>query len=66
MKNQADYDQYECPYSHVSKECGHELRGPEGYEDTYSVWCPCGFRGPVFCLDPDKLRLRKKITEDYI
>lgn len=59
MKNQADYSEYKCPYSHVEKEFGHELNGPECYEDTYWVWCACGFRGPVFCLDPVKLGLEK-------
>ena len=58
MKNRADYSQYKCPYEHVEKECGHELKGPEGY-DTYGIWCACGFRGPVFELDPDKLKLEK-------
>ena len=60
MKNQADYSQYKCPFEHVEKECGHELRGPQGYEDTDSVWCRCGFSGPIFCMDPEKLRLVKK------
>ncbi len=59
MKNRADYSQYKCPYSHIEKDCEHLLQGPEGYEDTYSVWCACGFRGPVFILDPEKLRLEK-------
>jgi len=57
LKNRFDYSKYACPYSHVDKECGHELKGPEGYEDTYGVWCACGFRGPVFCLEPDELKL---------
>ena len=39
MKNQADYSLYKCPYSHIEKDCGHELHGPEGYENTYGVWC---------------------------
>jgi len=60
LKNQADYSQYECPYSHLPKDCGHELHGPEAYSDTYGVWCPCGFRGPVFYLDPEELGLKKK------
>ena len=60
MKNRADYSLYECPFSHIEKEFGHELNGPEGWEDTYGVWCRCGFRGPVFCLEPEKLNLRKK------
>ena len=59
MKNGADYSQYKCPYEHVEKECGHELKGPEGYVHTYGIWCACGFRGPVFELDPDKLKLEK-------
>ncbi len=59
MKNQADYSLYKCPYSHIEKECGHELHGPEGYENTYGIWCACGFRGPVFCLDPIELNLKK-------
>ena len=60
MKNQADYSQYKCPYDYLEKECGHELKGPEGYENVHSVWCACGFRGPVFYLNPDELRLQKK------
>ena len=59
LKNKADYSQYKCPYSHLEKECGHELHGPEGYENTYSVWCSCGFRGPVFYLNPEELGLEK-------
>lgn len=50
-----------CPYSHVEKECGHELHGPEGFENAFSVWCACGFRGPVFCLDPNELELELKM-----
>ena len=60
MKNRADYSQYECPYAHLKKDCGHDLKGPEVYEDTYGVWCECGFRGPVFYLEPDELRLKPK------
>lgn len=60
MKNKADYSKYECPYSHLEKECGHELHGPEGYQDVYGVWCACGFRAPVFYLDPDELGLKLK------
>jgi len=60
MKNQVDYSLYKCPYSHIEKECGHELHGPEGYQDIYSIWCACGFRAPVFCLDPDELKFEKK------
>ena len=63
MKNKADYSKYECPYSHIDKECGHELHGPEGFEDTYGVWCACGFRGPVFCLDPVELNLHLKLNK---
>jgi len=59
MKNKANYSLYKCPYSHLEKECGHELHGPEGYEDVYSVWCACGFRGPVFYLEPDELKLER-------
>lgn len=59
LKNQAKYSEYECPFSHIKKECGHQLNGPEGYEG-YSVWCACGFRGPVFVLDPIELRLKKR------
>ena len=59
MKNKVDYSFYKCPYFHIEKDCGHELHGPEGYENTYSIWCACGFRGPVFCLDPDELKLKK-------
>ena len=66
MKNKADYWQYECPYSHLEKECGHELRGPEGYEGMYGVWCSCGFRGPVFYLSPEDLKLEKlKVITGY-
>jgi hypothetical protein len=57
MQDPVDYSLYRCPYSHLEKECGHQLHGPEGYEDVYGVWCPCGFQGPVFCLDPDDLGL---------
>ena len=60
MKNPVDYSRYECPYSHLPKECGHELMGPEGYDDAYGVWCACGYRGPVFVLDPEDLGLRLK------
>ena len=60
MKNKADYSKYECPYSHLEKESGHELHSPEGYQDVYSVWCACGFRAPVFYLDPDELGLKLK------
>ena len=62
MKNEADYSKYKCPYAHLEKDCGHELRGPEGYTDVYGVWCQCGFRGPVFYLDPEELNL-ELITE---
>ena len=55
-----DYSKYECPYSHLEKECGHELKSPEGYEGTHSVWCACGFRSPVFYLDPEQLGFKKK------
>jgi hypothetical protein len=60
MKNITDYSKYECPYSHVEKECGHELHGPEGFAETFGVWCACGFRGPVFCLEPEQLKLKLK------
>ncbi len=56
MKNQVNYSLYKCPYSHLRKNVGHELHGPEGYEG-HSVWCACGFRGPVFYLDPADLKL---------
>jgi len=59
MKNKADYSLYECPYAHLEKDCGHELHGPEGYNKC-SVWCACGFRGPVFYIDPDDLKLTLK------
>ena len=68
MQNQFDYSLYRCPYSHLEKECGHKLHGPEGYQDVYSVWCPCGFRGPVLYLDPQDLNLQRidnEINEDY-
>ena len=64
MKNQFDYSKYRCPYDHIEKECGHKLMGPEGFQDAYSVWCACGFRGPVFCLDPAELNL-DLIDEGY-
>ncbi len=63
LKNRVDYSLYKCPYEHLEKECGHELTGPEGYENSYSVWCACGFRGPVFYLEPKDLRLEKIIEE---
>ena len=62
MKNKVNYALYKCPYEHLNKECGHELHGPEGYENTYGVWCSCGFRGPVFYIDPEDLGLEKKAT----
>lgn len=64
MKNKADYSKYECPYSYLEKESGHELHGPEGYQDVYSVWCACGFRAPVFYLGPDELGLKLKGRTD--
>ena len=64
MKNKADYSKYECPYSHLEKESGHELHGPEGYQDVYGVWCACGFRAPVFYLDPEELGLKLKKETD--
>lgn len=65
MRNQADYSVYKCPYEHLPKEFGHELHGPEGYQDesggsAFRVWCACGFRGPAFCIDPEELRLEKR------
>jgi len=69
MKNQADYSKYKCPFSYIEKDCGHNLKGPEGYENTHSIWCACGFRGPVFCLDPEEIKLEllkkqsKKVSE---
>ena len=57
MKDQADYSLYKCPYANLPKDCGHELKGPEGHEKTYGVWCACGFRDPVFYLEPDELGL---------
>jgi len=63
MKNKVDYSKYECPYSYLEKEIGHQLQGPEGYQDVYSVWCTCGFRAPVFYLEPDKIGLKLKKTK---
>jgi len=60
MKNKTDYSKYKCPYAHLEKEGGHELHGPEGYQDVHSVWCDCGFRAPIFYLDPDELGLKLK------
>jgi len=54
-----DYSLYKCPYEHLEKDCGHELHGP-GHEDVCGVWCKCGFRGPVFYLDPEDLKLEIK------
>lgn len=65
MENKYDYSKYKCPYSHLEKESGHELKGPEGYSDTYGVWCACGYRGPVFYLNPEELGLKEiESTED--
>lgn len=66
MKNKADYSLYKCPYEHLEKECGHELHGPEGYNDMHGVWCACGFRGPVFYLEPEQLKLERKDNGHYI
>jgi hypothetical protein len=72
MKNQADYSLYKCPYSHLEKDCGHELHGPEGSlddntnEPAYRVWCSCGFRGPAFCLDPEDLKLEEKALQPAV
>jgi hypothetical protein len=60
MKEKIDYSKYQCPYSYIEKECGHELHGPQGYEGAYGIWCACGFRGPAFCLEPGDLMLREK------
>lgn len=60
MIDEYDYSQYECPFAHITKDCGHELHGAEGYENTYGIWCACGFRGPVFVFDPVDLKLQKK------
>ena len=65
MKNVVDYSLYKCPYEHLKKEVGHELHGPEGYDGMYGVWCSCGFRGPVFYLDPEDLRLKEKETNAH-
>jgi len=62
MKNKADYSKYKCPYEYLEKESGHKLEGPEGYQDIYCVWCTCGFRGPVFYLEPSELKLELKDT----
>jgi len=43
MSKKIDYSKYRCPYSHIEKECGHELHSPDGYQDMYSVWCNCGY-----------------------
>jgi hypothetical protein len=59
-KEKIDYSKYKCPYSHLKKDYGHELKGPHGYENVDSVWCQCGFRGPVFYLDPEDLELELK------
>jgi hypothetical protein len=39
MKNKCDYSLYKCPYEYLDKECGYDLKGPEGYDGVYSVWC---------------------------
>ena len=36
-----DYSKYKCPYEHLEKECGHELKHPNNYEDVYGVWWAC-------------------------
>jgi len=59
-----DYSNYKCPYEHLEKECGHGLRGPGGYENVASVWCVCGYRGPVLYLDPEELRLELAKPEE--
>jgi len=66
MSEKIDYSKYECPYSHLEKECGHELHSPEGYQDIYSVWCQCGFRAPVFYLDPIVLGLKLKGRSEHL
>ena len=66
MKNKADYSKYKCPYSHLEKDCGHELHGPEGCDGAYGVWCACGFHGPVFYLDPKDLNLEKVDAESCV
>ncbi len=60
MINKADYSLYKCPYEHLEKEEPHKLDGPEGYANVYSVWCTCGFKGPIFYLEPDDLKLELK------
>jgi hypothetical protein len=62
MAEKIDYSKYRCPYEHLKKECGHELKGPEGYEG-HSVWCACGYRGPVFYLNPEQLKLELKTSK---
>lgn len=53
-----DFSKYECPFSHIEKELGHELHEPD--RDIDSIWCTCGFRAPLFCSDPEKLGLKLK------
>jgi len=68
MKNEVDYSKYRCPYDHIEKDGGHELHGPDGFENVYGVWCACGFRGPVFCRCPEdlKLKLKKELKMEKI
>ena len=61
-KEKVDYSKYECPYSYLERECGHKLHSPEGYQYIYSVWCNCGYRSHVFCIDPKILGLKLKGT----
>jgi hypothetical protein len=66
--NEFDYSQYECPFAHLPKDCGHELNSPYGFEDEeglgFRIWCSCGFRGPVLYLDPEQLGLKKRACKD--
>jgi hypothetical protein len=62
MPEEINYSQYQCPYAHLEKECGHELHGPEGPEYSDRVWCACGFRGPTFYFNPESLGLQKITT----
>lgn len=61
MIKRYDYSAYECPFAYIEKDYEHKLHGPESF-DTDSIWCECGFRGPAFINDPEKLKLKKRVN----
>jgi hypothetical protein len=60
MKNVVDYSKYKCPYSYIDIGLSHSLHGPNTFKQINWVWCLCGFRGPIMCLDPEELKLELK------